>query len=87
MHFYYPTLNYFKNSSGIDKISTKLLKDIMLQILDPILYLFNLSLTTGFIPDNYKYAKVIPIYKLKTYKIEETTTFIFIISECRRNLY
>ena len=64
-----------KNSSGIDKISTKLLKDIMLQIVDPIVYLFNLSLTTGFIPDNYKYAKVIPIYKLKTYKIEETTTF------------
>ena len=50
-----------KNSSGIHKISTKLLKDIMPQIVNPIVYLFNLSLTTGFIPDNYKYPKVIPI--------------------------
>ena len=47
----------------------------MPQIVDPIVYLFNLSLTTGFIPDNHKYAKVIPIYKLKTCKIAETTTF------------
>ena len=64
-----------KNSSGNDKISTKLLKNILPCIMDPLVHLFNLSLRTGFIPQTFKCAKVIPIYKLNTYKSEETTKF------------
>ena len=52
-----------KKSTGNDKISTSLLKEIMPSVLNPIVHLFNLSLKTGYIPDHYKQAKVIPIYK------------------------
>jgi hypothetical protein len=52
-----------KNSSGHDKISTKLLKEIMPSIIIPVVYLFNLSIRTGFVPDSYKCARIIPIFK------------------------
>ena len=52
-----------KNSSGSDKISTKLLKEIMPSIIIPVVYLFNLSIRTGYVPESYKCARVIPIYK------------------------
>ena len=52
-----------KSSVGNDNISMKLLKEIMPIIVKPIIHLFNLSLNTGYIPDNYKCAKIIPIYK------------------------
>ncbi len=52
-----------KSSVGNDNISMKLLKEIMPLIIMPIIHLFNLSLKTGYIPDNYKCAKIIPIYK------------------------
>mgnify|MGYP001234786329 CR=1 FL=1 len=48
-----------KNSSGPDKISTTLLKDIMPSIIIPIVYLFNLSIRTGYVPKSYKCAKKI----------------------------
>ena len=73
----YETLSRLKgkNSSGCDKLSTNLLKDILPFIVDALVHLFNLSLTTGYIPDNYKCARVIPIYKLNTYSKEDTTQF------------
>ena len=43
-----------KKSTGNDKISTSLLKEIMPSVLNPIVHLFNLSLKTGYIPDHYK---------------------------------
>lgn len=52
-----------KKSSGKDGISTHLLKQIITSIIDPVTYLFNLSFKTGFIPDDFKCAKVTPIYK------------------------
>ena len=52
-----------KKSSSHDNISTKLLIEIMPCIIFPIIHLFNLSLKTGFIPADYKRAKVIPIFK------------------------
>ena len=52
-----------KNSSGHDKISTKLMKEIMPSIIIPVVYLFNLSIRTGYVPESYKCARVIPIYK------------------------
>lgn len=52
-----------KKSSSHDNISTKLLIEIMPCIIFPIIHLFNLSLKTGYIPNDYKRAKVIPIFK------------------------
>lgn len=50
-------------SPGPDGIAPKLIKEIAPLILQPLLYLFNLSLSTGTFPDTLKLAKVIPIYK------------------------
>ena len=52
-----------KTSSGPDNLSSKLLKDILMLIVDPLCHLFNLSFQTGYIPNRFKVAKVIPIFK------------------------
>ena len=52
-----------KLSSGIDCISNKLLKQIAPIIIRPLHYLINLSLTTGFVPQQIKISKVIPVFK------------------------
>ena len=52
-----------KSSSGPDLISTKLLKQILPTIIIPLCHLFNLSLQTGFVPPQFKIAKVITVYK------------------------
>ena len=52
-----------KLSCGPDKISSRLLKDILPIIIIPLCHVFNLSLQTGFIPVEFKIAKVVPIYK------------------------
>ena len=52
-----------KKSSGYDGFSTKLLKQIIINIVSPLEYIFNLSLCTECCPDLLKIAKVIPIYK------------------------
>ena len=61
----FETLSLLKSkvNCGKDNISTKLLKDIMPNVISPVVYLFNLSLKTGFLPDSFKCAKVIPIFK------------------------
>ena len=52
-----------KTSSGPDHISTKVLKIILPFILDPFCHLLNLSFETGFIPNEFKIAKVVPVFK------------------------
>ena len=52
-----------KTSTGADFISNKLLKIIAPIIITPLHHLINLSLETGFVPEEYKIAKVVPIYK------------------------
>ena len=52
-----------KRSFGPDGISNKLIKRINLQICAPLAFLINLSLKTSYIPENWKVAKVVPIYK------------------------
>jgi len=52
-----------KNSGGSDTISTKLLKEVLPTIKIPLCHLFNLSFKTGYIPNEFKIAKIIPIYK------------------------
>ena len=52
-----------KQSSGHDGITMNLVKNCINEIIDPLTYVFNLSLETGIFPDNFKIGKVIPIYK------------------------
>ena len=52
-----------KNSSGIDGISTKLLKIIEPTINKSLTLLINQVLKTGIFPDQLKIAKVVPILK------------------------
>ena len=52
-----------KNSSGYDDISTKLLKEVKHEIVEPLTYVINQSLACGIFPDHLKIAKITPIYK------------------------
>ena len=50
-------------STSIDNISSIVVKKVIFYITKPLLYIFNLSLSTGIVPTNLKIAKVIPVYK------------------------
>ena len=52
-----------KSSAGCDNISTKLSKEIENVILRPLSIIKNQSLCTGILPDKFKIATVIPLYK------------------------
>ena len=52
-----------KTSAGVDCVSNKLLKQIAHLIINPLHYLINLSLQTGFVPQQIKISKIIPLYK------------------------
>ena len=52
-----------KTSSGVDGISTNLLKDIKYIISKPLTLIINQCLETGIFPSKLKVAKVIPILK------------------------
>ena len=52
-----------KSSYGNDFISNKVLKFIAPTIIQPLKHLINISLKTGYFPEDLKVAKVIPIYK------------------------
>ena len=50
-------------STSFDNISVKLLKQIILQIANPLSKIFNKSLSHGIFPDLLKIARIIPIFK------------------------
>ena len=52
-----------KKSPGIDGISTRLLKDASVVVAESLVSIFNLSLQTGIFPDDWKLAKVSPVFK------------------------
>ena len=52
-----------KDSTGVDGISTKLLKQIAQAIVKPLTLIINQSLYNGIFPNKLKIAKVIPLYK------------------------
>ena len=52
-----------KKSSGIDNLSSKQLKEVLPIVVEPLCHLFNLSIQTGYVPVEFKTAKVVPIYK------------------------
>ena len=55
--------NLKPKSPGSDSIRPKIIKEVADSIIDPLLYLLNLSICSGKVPDNLKIAKVIPVYK------------------------
>ena len=52
-----------KNSSGLDRISNNLLKSIKGELSLPLANIINTSLETGKVPERWKTAKVIPLFK------------------------
>ena len=50
-------------SPGPDKISPRILKEAKIEIVKPLTLLFNLSLHTGIVPNDWKLANVTPIFK------------------------
>ena len=50
-------------SPGHDNITTFIVKETIQSIVAPLLYIFNLSFSTGIFPHSMKLAKVIPIHK------------------------
>ena len=49
--------------AGNDNIGNFIIKRVANEIAKPLTMLFNLSITTGIVPEKLKIAKVIPIYK------------------------
>ena len=54
-----------KNSSGIDNINNKILKEIATYIATPLMQIFDKSMETGIFPSIMKTAKVVPLFKSK----------------------
>ena len=50
-------------SAGQDNIGNYIIKRVGNEIVKPLTSIFNLSLSTGIVPDKTKIAKVIPVYK------------------------
>ena len=50
-------------SPGPDNIRPGLIKEVIAAIMDPLLYTYNLSISTGIVPEKLKTAKVVPVYK------------------------
>ena len=49
--------------SAVDKLSTRVLKDAFLSLIDQLTFTFNLSLKKGVFPDKWKAATIIPLQK------------------------
>ena len=50
-------------ATGLDKISCKIIKIAALVIADSLTYIFNQAITLSSFPDEWKMARVIPLYK------------------------
>ena len=50
-------------ATGIDSIGPKILKNCALSLYQPLCHLFNVSLSTGCIPHEWKIHKIVPIHK------------------------
>ena len=61
----YSALNQLdpNKATGINTISPKILKHCALSLTRPLCHLFNLSLTTGAIPQEWKVHLIVPVYK------------------------
>ena len=51
-------------SSGFDDVNTKIIKKIAKEISKPLTHIFNLSFSTGIVPDKLKISLITPIFKV-----------------------
>jgi len=58
-------INSFKDhtASGLDKVSVKMLTCISKLVVDPLVYIYNLSIEQSIFPDTLKIADVKPLFK------------------------
>ena len=56
-----------KKSAGLDNFPPKLLKDSASSISKPLAHIINLSINTSMVPNEWKNAKIIPVYKSGTH--------------------
>ncbi len=47
----------------LDPISSKLLKEVLPEVIDPLLAIINLSLSWGYVPKTFKLAVIKPLIK------------------------
>ena len=52
-----------KKSSGHDMLNSTIIKVIFSAISQPLTFIMNQSLSSGIVPDSFKFAKVIPVFK------------------------
>ena len=52
-----------KKAVGLDGISSRFLKDGVDHIVEPIIHIINMSILTEVVPDGFKSAKVVPLFK------------------------
>ena len=71
-------LNVYK-STGQDDISARFLKDRAKSIVTPLTYIINLSLTSAEVPDDFKLARVVPLYKKGNCNYEGNYRPVFIL--------
>jgi hypothetical protein len=59
------TIKNFESKASLDinRLSTKLLKAIAIEISVPLSYVFNLSITQGIFPTKFKISRTVPIFK------------------------
>lgn len=62
-----------KNSTGYDNISNRVLKALEDCIIEPLVVIFNKSLSEGKFPDRMKLAEIVPLHKGKSQ--EESTNY------------
>jgi hypothetical protein len=58
-----------KNSCDIDGISTKLLKNLAIELSWPLAHIFGLSLSTGTFPARLKSSRTVPIFKTGNHEL------------------
>ena len=52
-----------KKSTGVDRITARLMKDVATEIAWPVTYLVNLTIKTGVVPSQWKEARVTTSFK------------------------
>ena len=50
-------------AAGYDQITMNVIKEIIHLIVQPLMYITNLSLSSGTVPDQMKVARVVPLFK------------------------
>ena len=56
-----------KSAMGVDEISPLFLKDTTYVISKPLAHIINCSLVNGVVPNDFKRARVVPVYKLSAH--------------------